>query len=231
MANTPAPSNQPVPRITLPTCPSDDTLFFDAPEPDLDVYGIGGEDEESEDDEDEIIPIFEENIRGSLCPSINHEDSAREDYHFVTNVAANPTDNFELAALRKYCPFNLTYVDRGCPLGEDCTLEQICCRNSHWKGCSREPCIYSHEFRVTCPVLLKKGHCNRPVCVRNHEFELRNTIRESIQDHEEHRLFGAKAKVVKEEDSLVGSSEKQTSNEDVQEIIRAQAQLSITPAI
>jgi hypothetical protein len=185
---------KPVPRITL-TSPPEEDLFFDGPERDISTSGIGEVQEPSDDDEEEVefpVPLIEMDYQASSCHSVNYQPFAPEGRETNDNVIVNSTENEALQALLPYCPHVLTYPDSKCPLGEECSMQQICHSNSHSNGCSREPCKYSHDQVATCRRLFKYGHCSRQNCRYSHDQELRNTIRESIADHVDHRIFGVK---------------------------------------
>lgn len=209
--------SKPVPHIK-PTLPPEEDLFFDGPQPDISEFGIGGEQEPSDDeDEDEIMPIVEINERSSACQLVNYQEFVPE-----RRAIGRTTENEELKALLQFCPHVLTYMDSKCPLGEDCTLKQICYNNSRLNGCRREGCKFSHEYVATCRRLLKHGHCRRKNCTLNHDFELRNTIREAIPDHVEFRIFGVKNSIMTQtysdgEAEVVAAQNK--SNGETEEIV------------
>lgn len=188
-----------VPRITLSRRPHcQELFFFDKRVPVTNELLTGQEQSDKEDHES--LELYHDD---SSCTSVNLGDDVPESRWIIPNTS-HPEDHpedHELKALLEFCPVSLTYSNKKCPLGDNCTLKKICHNTTRKHGCLNKDCEFSHEHTVSCGNLLKNGHCRfleGKGCRYNHDQESRTTVRELIPDHVEYRIFGAKKQVVEE---------------------------------
>ncbi|KAH0347137.1 hypothetical protein KCU81_g3690, partial [Aureobasidium melanogenum] len=177
-----------VPSIMLRPTTRSRRLLIEGPD-DRAHLGIDDEEEEhSSDDEDDD--------QQNNFSMIFHHFPDPESTDFVS------VDLEHVKSLLEYCPYSLTYSGRACPLGEDCTLKKVCHRNSNPVGCSKESCPYSHDILVSCRTFLKDRRCKHAAACRyNHDHDLRVAVRDKIDDHVKHCLFGAKIQAAQEEEN------------------------------
>ncbi|KAG9685857.1 hypothetical protein KCU95_g12063, partial [Aureobasidium melanogenum] len=160
-----------VPSIMLRPTTRNRRLLIEGPD-DRAHLGIDDEEEYSSNDEDD-------DQRNNFWMTFHHFPDA-ESKDFVS------VDLEHVKSLLEYCPYSLTYSGRACPLGEDCTLK-------------KESCPYSHDILVSCRTFLKDRRCKHAAaCTYSHDHDLRVAVRDKIDDHVKHRLFGAKIQAAQE---------------------------------
>ncbi|KAI5241471.1 hypothetical protein E4T43_05435 [Aureobasidium subglaciale] len=129
-------------------------------------------------EEAELESLYD--YRGSDCSSVNGPEQVPVNKYIDDTFADRAEDDAAKHSLKEFCPVSLSYNNKRCPHGDRCALKKVCHFNP---GCRKDDCKFSHEVVVTCPFMLRKGHCSRKDCKYNHDHEVRSIIQMFAKDH------------------------------------------------
>ncbi|KAI5270309.1 hypothetical protein E4T47_06277, partial [Aureobasidium subglaciale] len=117
---------------------------------------------------------------GSDCSSINELEQVPVNKYIDDTFADRAEYDGAIHSLKKFCPVSLSHISKVCPHRDRCALEKVCHFNP---SCRKDDCKFSHEVVVTCPFMLRKGHCSRKDCRYNHDHEVRSIIQMFAKEH------------------------------------------------